>query len=142
MLVVRFAPVIGSFVAFFLALTPAARAGDIPPCWDHVLGATVCYAGRMCECIFEQGGLITGKPATYRWDCSILRSACGPALDRPVTVQENRGTAARYPTAVSIDRSSSDVSVETETTGGLAATDADATAGAEVGSAPPAEPGD
>lgn len=63
-----------------LALVPA-RAEEIPRCTAEVGGAAACMAGRACECIFRRGGLMTGEPDGWRWDCGILRPSCGPRFD-------------------------------------------------------------
>lgn len=74
---------------------------------------TACLAGKMCACNYDRGGIATGIPAGYRWDCGILRPGCGNPLDVPATLNPYPGP---YPSAVSIDRSHHNFAVEQTTT--------------------------
>jgi hypothetical protein len=56
-----------------------ANAPPMPVCNGPREGVAACLAGRQCLCTFERGGSITGRPDGYRWDCGILRPACGVA---------------------------------------------------------------
>ena len=67
-------------LSLLLRLTPA-RAEEIPRCTAEIGGAATCMAGRVCECAFKRGGLMTGEPDGWRWDCGILRPSCGPRFD-------------------------------------------------------------
>lgn len=93
----------------FLALTGGmafpARAGDMPVCGGPNLGAASCFSGKLCECIHDRGGSVTGTPEGFRWDCGILRPKCGEAADAPANPDEFSGP---YPLAVEIDRSDDD----------------------------------
>lgn len=60
-----------------------AAAQEIPSCTPARAGATACLSGKLCECRFERGGSITGTRDGYRWDCGVLRPACGEALPPP-----------------------------------------------------------
>jgi hypothetical protein len=62
-----------------LSALPAA-AQEPPRCEEQRLGTVACIAGRLCECRFERGGQMTGLPDGIRWDCSVLRPACGPGI--------------------------------------------------------------
>jgi hypothetical protein len=88
-----------------LALTDGmafpARAGDMPVCGGQNLGAASCFSGKLCECIHDRGGSVTGIPEGFRWDCGILRPKCGEAADAPANPDEFNGP---YPLAVGIDR--------------------------------------
>jgi hypothetical protein len=72
----------------FLALILAwpAVAEEIPACNAARAGAVACLSGRLCECRFERGGSITGVATGHRWNCSILRPACGAALAPPAAM--------------------------------------------------------
>ena len=64
------------FLLLLLAALPAV-AQDLPRCVPEIAGAVTCMAGRSCECAFRRGGLMTGEPDGWRWDCGILRGNCG-----------------------------------------------------------------
>jgi hypothetical protein len=67
------------FLPLLLVLGLPARAQDIPRCTPEITGALACMAGRSCECGFRRGGLVSGEPDGWRWDCGVLRGGC----DRP-----------------------------------------------------------
>jgi len=104
----------GIAAALVLAGAAAATAGDVPACERSSLGVVACLADRQCQCVFERGGLVTGWPSGYRWDCSLLRPGCGRAFNPPVTVEEHRGQPPRFPAAVGIDRSTDTIIVDTD----------------------------
>lgn len=87
-----------------LALLPSAAAaqGPQPPrCTAESLGAVACMSTKLCECVYERGGAITGKPTGYRWECGALRPDCNqPGADLAAP-------AWQMPSAVGIDRSRS-----------------------------------
>jgi hypothetical protein len=72
----------------FLLLTaiPAA-AQEIPDCNQDRVGAVACMSGKLCACGYQRGGIVSGRPDGYRWDCGILRPACGEALAPPAQGQ-------------------------------------------------------
>ena len=82
-------------------------------CNQVARGQVTCLATKLCECIYDRGGLTTGVPAGYRWDCGILRPSCEVV---PSTIIEYRGNSPSYPAAVSIDRSDQSVSVDQDST--------------------------
>ena len=95
-----------------LILTNVADAQTPPACGAASLGMTACLASKMCACIYDRGGVATGIPAGYRWDCGILRPGCGNPLEVPATLNPYPGP---YPSAVSIDRSHQNLTVEQTT---------------------------
>lgn len=64
---------------FLLFALPAA-AQEIPACTQDRAGAVACMAGKLCACGYQRGGAMSGRPDGWRWDCGILRPACGEAL--------------------------------------------------------------
>lgn len=60
----------------------AALAQEPPRCTGEMVGTVACIAGKLCACRVDPGGPGL-KPGT-RWDCGVLRPACGPA--RPITI--------------------------------------------------------
>jgi len=60
-----------------------AWAQQAPACTAAQVGSVACVSGRLCECRFERGGSLTGLPNGHRWNCSILRPACGAAMAAP-----------------------------------------------------------
>jgi hypothetical protein len=70
---------------FLLASLPAA-AQEPPACTPARAGAVACMAGTLCECRFERGGSITGTVDGHRWNCGILRPACGEAVNPPANL--------------------------------------------------------
>ena len=93
--------VIASFICLAfagMAGTPAT-AGDAPRCDGESLGQASCFSTKLCECIYDRGGAITGTPPGYRWDCGNLRPNCGDAANPPATMNEFTGP---YPLAIGI----------------------------------------
>jgi hypothetical protein len=96
-------------VAATLALPFATPAGAQAPACDAPAVETVaCIAGRLCRCRFAASSAMTGLPEGFRWDCGILRPACG---DPPPATLD--GYAGPLPEALSIDRSSTTVTTVT-----------------------------
>jgi hypothetical protein len=62
-----------------LLMMPAA-AQEMPACNQDRVGAVACMAGKLCACGYVRGGIVSGRPDGYRWDCGVLRPACGEAL--------------------------------------------------------------
>jgi hypothetical protein len=60
-----------------------AAAQEIPACTQDRAGAVACMAGKLCACGYQRGGAVSGRPDGWRWDCGILRPACGEALPPP-----------------------------------------------------------
>ena len=60
----------------FLALPAAAQAP--PACTRAREGQVACMAGKLCECRFERGGQLTGRPDRFAWDCGVMRPMCPP----------------------------------------------------------------
>ena len=87
--------------AAILCLAPgtAARAAE-PVCAAASAGGAACIAGRLCSCGFARASQATGLPDGFRWDCGILRPACGQPT--PATVDPWQGT---LPDALAVDRS-------------------------------------
>jgi hypothetical protein len=69
-----------------LGATPAA-AQEIPACNQDRVGAVACMSGKLCACGYQRGGIVSGRPDGYRWDCGVLRPACGEALAPPAQGQ-------------------------------------------------------
>jgi hypothetical protein len=63
-----------------LALPAAAQEPEPPACTDARAGAVACMAGKLCSCGYQRGGVMSGRPEGWRWDCGVLRPACGEAL--------------------------------------------------------------
>lgn len=60
-----------------------------PRCIPERDGQQLGQAGSVCECGYEQGGAMTGKPTGWRWACDILRSD-GSNLDKPADTSFGR----------------------------------------------------
>ena len=60
-----------------LLAAPAAALGP-PACGPAQEGLVACMAGKMCECRFERGGQMTGRPGRFAWDCGAMRPNCPP----------------------------------------------------------------
>lgn len=61
-----------------LLLAMPAHAQDPPACTPAREGQLACMAGTSCQCRFERGGSLTGRPDRFAWDCGALRPACPP----------------------------------------------------------------
>ncbi len=81
-------------------IVSAGQAQEVPKCNQDTFGQVACFSIKLCECIYDRGGAMTGLPARYRWDCGILRPRCEEA---PTSIIEYRGTPLFYPYAVGID---------------------------------------
>ncbi|HEX6010402.1 MAG TPA: hypothetical protein VFY87_01085 [Geminicoccaceae bacterium] len=71
-----------------------------PSATPAAAGRVACIAGKLCACGLAPGGQATGLPAGFRWNCGILRPACGGGA--PVTVDAWQGG---LPDALAIDNS-------------------------------------
>lgn len=91
----------------------AGRAQGAASCSRATLGQVTCMSVKLCECIYERGGTMTGVPAGYRWDCGTLRPQCE---ESPVTVIEHRGTTPSYSGSVSFDQYDQSVTVDQDGT--------------------------
>lgn len=84
------------------AATPVSAANEAtapPRCSAETLGAVACMSTKLCECVYERGGAISGRPTGYRWECGALRPDCNqPSADLA-------GPNWQMPAAVGIDRS-------------------------------------
>ena len=60
-----------------------------PRCIPERDGQQLGQAGSVCECGYERGGTMTGKPPGWRWACDILRSD-GSNLDSPADTSAGR----------------------------------------------------
>lgn len=88
-----------AWLAFSAVPAFAADAVSPPRCAVETLGAVACMSTKLCECVFERGGAISGRPSGYRWECGALRPDCqmpGADLAAP---------GWQMPAAVGIDRS-------------------------------------
>lgn len=75
-----------------VALAAGAAAAQAPPaCRPETAGIVTCMAGRMCVCGFERSGRMTGLQAGWRWDCGVLRPACGGGPETPATTGDGSG---------------------------------------------------
>ncbi len=108
-----------------LVVVAAATAGSFsaphaqeaaPMCNQQSFGQTACFSPRLCECIYDRGGAMTGAPAGYRWQCDIRKPKCGEEGSVPATIIEYRGNPPSYPAAVGIDRSNESVNVDQDGT--------------------------
>ncbi|MBW6399138.1 hypothetical protein KPL78_14850 [Roseomonas sp. HJA6] len=62
-----------------LVLLPLPVLAQAPPsCTAEIEGQTACMAGKLCECRFERGGQLTGRPDRFAWDCGVMRPMCPP----------------------------------------------------------------
>lgn len=96
-----------------LPLGSPPRAQERSACVRETLGAAACFGGKLCECVYDRGGRMTGMPAGYRWDCGILRPQCGGGAGVPATLNPYTGP---YPLSVGIDRSDRSVNVDQNST--------------------------
>lgn len=66
------------FLPLVLSLSPPVTAQAPPACTAEVEGQAACMAGKLCECRFERGGQLAGRPDRFVWDCGALRPPCPP----------------------------------------------------------------
>ena len=71
------------FLLLLLTFAWPAAAQNIPACTQDRVGAVACMSGKLCSCGYQRGGVMSGRPDGYTWDCGILRPACGEALGLP-----------------------------------------------------------
>jgi hypothetical protein len=103
-----------AFVFSALASVNPAAAQPPPTCAAGTLGATACLGSKLCACTYDRGGIASGVPAGYRWDCGILRPGCGTPVHPPATLNPYEGP---YPEALDIDRSHRSVTIQQTNTG-------------------------
>ena len=61
-----------------LIVAGPAVAQTPPACTAEAEGQVACMAGKLCECRFERGGQMTGRPDRFAWDCGVMRPLCPP----------------------------------------------------------------
>ncbi|WP_237215463.1 hypothetical protein [Falsiroseomonas oryziterrae] len=66
-----------------LLLAVPAAAQSPPACTDARAGMAACLAGKLCLCGYQRGGIVSGRPDGWAWDCGVLRPPCGEALAPP-----------------------------------------------------------
>jgi len=86
--------------ALMLVAGAAPSRADEPACAPESAGLVACIAGRLCSCGFERASQASGLPDGFRWDCGILRPACGGPT--PATIDPWQGG---LPESLAIDRS-------------------------------------
>lgn len=91
-----------------LAVQPGA-AEPPPGCTPEITGALHCMAGQVCRCGFAQGGLMTGEPSGWRWDCGVLQGSC------PQPSSELSGSWYELPPGLSIDQSDQSIRLDQST---------------------------
>lgn len=65
-------------LVLLLLLGAGQAAAQAPPaCVAGREGMVACLGEKLCECRWQSGGTLSGRPAGYRWDCGVLRPACG-----------------------------------------------------------------
>lgn len=88
-----------------LLLISPALAQTPPACAPALEGMVACFADKLCKCNYERSNAMTERPAGFRWDCGIMRPACGtvpagpPAAEAPpIFVSPNLQGQPRYNT--------------------------------------------
>lgn len=67
------------WIAAMLTLAALPTWAQSPPaCSAESEGQAACLAGKLCECRFERGGQLTGRPDRFGWDCGAMRPTCPP----------------------------------------------------------------
>lgn len=83
----------------WLALATSVAAQQAPTCAVESVGLVACIAGKLCACRPAAASAATRLPGGVRWDCGILRPACGGEV--PATLDAYRGP---LPEALSIEQ--------------------------------------
>lgn len=68
--------VLAATIAAASAVAPAAAQtspGAWPRCIPERDGQRLGLGGSVCECRYERGGSMIGKPPGWRWSCDILK---------------------------------------------------------------------
>lgn len=99
-----------TLVLTFLAPASSTAWAQSPQCDAAAFGTVACFVDRMCSCIFDRGGAMTGRPAGYRWDCGVLRPSCGADTALPATINPYQG---QLPAALSLDRNQTIINTQT-----------------------------
>jgi hypothetical protein len=93
-----------------LLLAAQPGAAEPPPgCTPEIAGALHCMAGQACRCDFARGGLMTGEPSGWRWDCGVLQGSC------PRPTGELAGNWYELPPGLSIDQSDQSIRLDQST---------------------------
>lgn len=65
-------------LVFLLLLGAGVASAQAPPsCIAGREGMVACFGEKLCECRWQPGGALSGRPAGHRWDCGALRPSCG-----------------------------------------------------------------
>ena len=67
-----------AILALLVLFALPAAAQSPPVCSPAREGQVACMDGKLCECRFERGGQMTGRPDRHAWDCGALRPPCAP----------------------------------------------------------------
>lgn len=81
---------------FLFAL--AASAQGLPGCSPANANERMCQAGNVCVCRMT-GGLLSGIPQAFRWDCSIQNGNCMPGVFQQQSPFPTSGGPAATPSA-------------------------------------------
>ncbi len=69
-------------IAMVLAgLVGPAMAQDSawPRCSERLDGQTRCESASLCTCHYDNGGILSGTVAAWRWSCDMLKMCGDPA---------------------------------------------------------------
>lgn len=84
--------VLATLAGYLLSVHPS-NAQLAPGVWPRCIaerdGQQLGLAGSVCECSYERGGTMIGKPPGWRWVCDIMRSD-GSQLQVPADTLTDR----------------------------------------------------
>ena len=79
-----------------LVFTSPVSAQGLPGCSPANANERMCQAGNVCVCRMT-GGLLSGIPQAFRWDCSIQNGNCMPGVFQQQSPFPTSGGAAAAP---------------------------------------------
>ncbi|MSP48730.1 MAG: peptidoglycan-binding protein [Alphaproteobacteria bacterium] len=79
--------------ALLVFLATPVSAQDLPGCSPNNANERVCRSGNICVCRMT-GGLLSGIPQAFRWDCGIQNGGCLPGVYQQMTPFSGQGAAS------------------------------------------------
>ncbi len=84
--------------ALFLFVAVPASAQDLPGCSPSNANERICRSNNICVCRMT-GGLLSGIPQAFRWDCGIHNGGCIPGTYEQMSPFPAQGAAPSLPSS-------------------------------------------
>ncbi len=84
--------------ALFLCVVSPVAAQDLPVCSPSNANERICRSSNICVCRMT-GGLLSGIPQAFRWDCGIHNGGCIPGTYEQLSPFPAQGTVPQSPSS-------------------------------------------